>query len=156
MRRLLPAIIFFLILIYLLISFISRTPEEARIRKNLRKIENLLTTTTDEAAAAALIRANRAAEYFTEDCRIRANGFNINGREELSAVIHSTRRIAGSVQVRFRDISIRLKDEKTAEALLTAAATAQGETVVREVKLKLVKQAGSWKIKQAETVEILR
>ncbi len=149
--------------ILILLSFIilqnALRPEEARIRRNLRRLGSLLSKSEGEAIAAGLIRANRAAEYFDRDCRISINGFNINGRAELQSAIHSARGSLESAGVRFPDVKITFKDENTASARVTATVSANGlyrDTTARELKLLILKHEGEWKIKSAETVEVLR
>ena len=148
----------FLIISLLLLRGALRT-EEARIRRNLSRIESLLSKEADEPIAAGIIRANRTAEYFTQDCRINVNGFNITGKAELSAIIHNTRAGAAALKVRFHDVNITIRDEGAAEVFLTAAASSNGlarETIAREVRLIFLRRNGSWKIDSAETVEVLR
>ncbi len=149
----------FIVLLSIVILRAALRPEEARIRRNLSRIESLLSKAGDEAMAAGFIRANRTAEYFTQDCRIRVNGYNISGRAELAAAIHSARGGAASLSLRFTDVKISIKDENTAEAFLTAAASSNGlwrEVVAREVQLIFTRLDGEWKISSAETVEVLR
>ena len=145
----------------LLIFILQRTmrTKEARILRNLRAIENLLSKAEDEPAAAGIIRAARAAEHFTQDCRINVNGMNISGRAELSSAIHTARAAAGGLSVRLHDVSISITGEGSAEVRLTATARAggmTGETLAREAVLEFFKLDGAWKIKTAETVEVLR
>ncbi len=159
MKKIYVIILISLMLVFLLAAWRGRQTEQARIKRNLSRIESLLSKEEGEPPAAGIIRANRAAEYFTVDCRIRANGFNINGKAELSAAIHNARSAAAGIRFRFRDIEITVRDSGSAEAYLTAAASESGitgEIIAREMRLMLFKQNGEWRIASAETIEVLR
>ncbi len=159
MKRIYAIISALLIIVFILLARGRIQTEQARIKRNLSRIESLLSKEEGEPAAAGIIRANRAAEYFTGACRIKANGFNINGKAELSAAIHNVRSTVPGIRIRFRDIEITVKNSTSAEVYLTAIASESGitgETLAREVRLVLFKQNGEWKISSAETIEVLR
>lgn len=159
MKRIYAIISALLLIVFLLLARGWLQTEQAKIKRNLSRLESLLSKEEGEPAAAGIIRANRAAEYFTGDCRIQVNGFNITGKAELSAAIHNVRSTAPGIKVRFRDTEITVKNSGSAEVYLTATAAEggiTGETLAREVRVMLLKQNGEWKIASAETIEVLR
>jgi hypothetical protein len=150
----------FLIISLVIIWGVTRT-EEAKIRKNLKRMESLLSKSQDEPITAGIIKTGRAAGCFTRDCEIKVNGFNIKGREELQSIIHTARQSRADIKVGFYDIDIIISDRKTtAQARLTAKAVLdgrfKGEVVAREAKLVMRKENGEWKIQNAETIEVFR
>jgi ketosteroid isomerase-like protein len=161
MKRIFAAIAasLFILFAFLFMQRVLRT-DEALIRNNLKHLASLLSKPEGEAVAASLIKAGRAAEYFTEDCKvIKVNGYSAGGRPELFAAIQKARQNAQRISVRLYDIEIDLTDGNSAEANLSAAASADGlfgEITARELKLILIKRDGEWKIKSAETIEVLR
>ncbi len=134
-------------------------PEEARIRKNLNSIGSILSKQAGEPLASGLIRANRAAEYFAEDCYIRVNGQIISGKAELPSVIYQARQSSSTIKISFRDVKITLTDENTAKVLLTAYLSADGpiiDSTAIEVEIDMAKPEGAWKIQKLQTVDVLR
>ena len=159
MKKIYAIISVLLIIVFLLLARGRMQTEQAKIMRNLTRIESLLSKEEGEPAAAGIIRANRAAEYFTGDCRVRANGFNISGKAELAAAIHNARSAVPGIRVRFHDVEITFKNSDTAEANLTATASARGitgETLAWEARIVLLRQDGEWNISNAETIEVLR
>ncbi len=134
-------------------------PEEARIRKTLKSIESILSKQPDEPLASGLIRANRAAEYFSEDCYVRVNGQVIRGKAELPAVIYQARQSSSAIRISLRDVQITLIDENKAKVLLTAYLSADGpfiDSTAAEVEIDMAKLEGAWKIQKLQTVDVLR
>lgn len=152
-----PALV--LILLAVFAARRALRPEEAEIRRNLRRIAALLSKVEGEPPAAGFIRTQRAVEYFTEDCRIRAGGYRLTGQDELRAALQAARASASRISVRLHDMDIVITGETSAEARLTALAEADGpfgESAARELKILFSRLDGEWKIKHAETVEVLR
>ncbi len=147
------------VLSFFLIMRQALKPEEARIRNNLKSIESILSKQPDEPLASGLIRANRAAEYFAEDCHIRVNGQIVSGKAELPAVIYQARQSSSTIRISLRDIQITLIDENKAKVLLTAHLSADGpvlDSTATEVEIDMAKLEGAWKIQKLQTVDVLR
>jgi len=137
------------------------SPERV-IRKRLTELARAATVSGNESQLAALLNSQKVAGFFTGDIEINVDvpGSSqqvLNGRDQLAQQAMVLRSAVGSMQVEFYDIIVTVAPEKsTAEANLTLVARPAGrDKIVQELKFKLNKAEGGWRIYRLETVKTL-
>jgi 4-amino-4-deoxy-L-arabinose transferase-like glycosyltransferase len=138
------------------------SPERV-IRKRLTELAKVATVNGNEAPLAVLLNSQKLGGFFTADTEIALDvpGRSqqvLNGRDNLVQASVQFRPAVGNLQVEFYDIVVTMASDKTtAEASLTLVARVAGERdkIVQELKFKLNKAEGSWRIYRLETVKTL-
>ena len=138
------------------------SPERV-IRKRLTELAKVATVSGNEAPLAALLNSEKVAGFFTADIEVnlevpgRAQQV-FSGRDDLVQAAKLLRSAAGALNVEFYDIIVTVgPDKATAEANLTLVARTASERdkIVQELKLRLNKAEGAWRIYRLETVKTL-
>ena len=138
------------------------TPERV-IRKRLTELAKAATVSGNEAPLAVLLNSQKLAGFFTADVEInlevpgRAQQV-LGGRDNLVQAAMQLRSAVGALQVAFYDIIVTVAPDKaTAEANLTLVArpASERDKIVQELKFRLNKAEGGWRIYRLETVKTL-
>lgn len=138
------------------------SPERV-IRKYLTELARSASFGHNEAPMAVLLNSQKVAGFFTADVEIYMDvpGRSqqvLNGRDNLAQAAMQLRSAVGGLQVEFYDIIVALTPDKaTAEANLTLKAriAVERDPFIQELKLKLNKAEGRWRIYRLETVRTL-
>jgi len=142
-------------------TLVFPSPERV-IRKRLTELAKAATVSGNESQLAALLNSQKVAGFFTGDIEINldvpGNSQQVlNGRDELAQQAMVLRSAVGSMRVEFYDIIVTVApDKSTAEANLTLVARPAGrDKIVLELKFRLNKAEGEWRIYRLETVKTL-
>lgn len=138
------------------------TSEERAIRTRLLGLASDLNG--PDAGAASLLRAARFGDYFTDDVVVELGEGSppIIGRATLVGMAARLERRTTAARLKFDDIDVRLRDDRTAADVgLTASFMREdgtgGDAVdAREFALQLVKRDGQWRVARAAAVAALR
>ncbi len=138
--------------------------DERLIRKNITALAEVVSRPADESVLVALGRTEKVLALFTPDCRIMLDPPvpEINGREELTAVLMSGNRLPGEIKVEFKDVKVKFgSDRMEAKTIMTALATVpepedgRRVTEVREIEMAWKKTGDGWKIAVVKEIEVL-
>ena len=143
-------------------TLVFPSPERV-IRKCLTELAKAATVSANEAPLAVLLNSQKIAGFFTADTEIYLDvpGRSqqvLTGRENVLQASMQFRPAVGGLKVELYDIIVTVApDKSTAEANLTLVArpAAERDKIVLELKFRLNKAEGGWRIYRLETVKTL-
>ena len=138
------------------------TPDEAKIRRQLDRVEELIAKSGEEKALASADKARRLGELFTDDMaiRLRPVGQEIHSGAELVRPFVGLRHGMESIEVSF-DVEELVVGADAPVATLSARATVTGRGSGRSgsesfrVVMAWKKVRGTWLIESFDVVEQL-
>ena len=144
--------------------FIFSQREEAKVEKQFKFSAKKIEKTPEESQIVAVTKANRIREVFTETCNIHAPAHSFSediSSDELSTLFLTNRSHYLEISLKFYDFVIDFPEKDTAQVNVTASMEGKlttGELVedLHELKCKLQKIEGIWRLKEIEIVEVLR
>jgi hypothetical protein len=133
------------------------------IRQRLNQLAKTTSFAGNESPLARLANVQHISGFFTTDVEIRVDVPGrypqvLTGRDELTQVAMQARSVLSGLDVKFFDINVTVApDKQSAEANLTLRAKVAGDrdVIVQELKVKLNKSEGNWRINRIETVRTL-
>lgn len=132
--------------------------EEARVRKQLGKLQGLIEKTADESQIAGVDKARRLSELFTPDFAVEITpyGHTLSDRASLSRTAVGYRSRSERIGLSFRDETLDVDAERgIAEHDLEAVLTGDGRREAYRLHIQWAKDDGKWRIRRFEVVEIL-
>ena len=138
--------------------------EEAKVKKQFKFIAQEIEKTPEEGQIVAVTKAKRIRKVFTETCNIHAPAYSFSediSSDELSTLFLTNRSQYLEISLKFHDFVIDFPEKDTAQVNVTASMEGKlttGELVedVHELKCKLQKIEGTWRLKEIEIVEVLK
>jgi hypothetical protein len=132
-----------------------------KVKARLGDIAAALSVPADEGELGRVTRLAQLRKFVTGDVHIRIGreGADITSREAALAAA-GTFRPAGGWNLDFADVDVRVNDDDTARAFVTADATTKDPRAgtqtldSRDVTFLLVKQDGDWLVKEAEVKDL--
>lgn len=137
--------------------------DERQIRTLLAQAAAAAEVKPNENPLIRLAGANRMAGFFSSDAVIQVDAAGMDnrtlrGREELVQAVAAARSTLQEARVQLREVTVQLDSGgQGAGAQLVAIAylNGTGDPLVEELKLRLAKLDGHWKILRVETVRSL-
>jgi ketosteroid isomerase-like protein len=137
--------------------------DEKLIRKLLAETARTAEVQPNENPLFKLAAANKLVNFFTPDVVIKldAAGLDaraINGRDDFLQAVTAARASLQGARFQLHEVHVDVApDKQSATAQLVAAAYLNGgaDPLVEELKMRLKKIDGRWKIAAAETVKAL-
>ena len=144
--------------------FVFFQSEEAKVKKQFKRIAEKIEKTAEESIVVAATKANRISEAFTKTCTVHAPAYSFSGdvsSDELSTLILSMRSEYSEISVKLYDFVIDFPEKGNALAGLTASMEGKlitGESIgeIHELKCKLQKIEDIWRLKEIEMVQVLK
>ena len=132
-----------------------------KVKARLGEIASALSIPADEGDLGRVTRLAQLRKFITGDVHIRIGreGADITSRDGAMAAAASFRP-AGGWNLDFLDVNIRVDEDDTARAFVTADATTKdprtgAQTLdSRDVSFLFVKQEGEWLVKDAEVKDL--
>jgi hypothetical protein len=140
-------------------------PNEPRlIQKRLAALADCVSVSENPSAVANLAAGERLRDFFTSDLQVEvdvpASGrVTLSGRAEIIEAALAMRAQLGGLKAQFLDVNVTVEaGGQTATAHLTARATRPGDPdfFVQEMKLRLRKDEGRWRVFRVETIRTLK
>lgn len=136
---------------------------EAQIRKQLSKLEELVSYQADEGDMASLGKVKGLGSLFVEDVEIKLSGFagagNLEGRKQVQQAAMVARSQAKSLQASLHDITVQIAEDKssaTVEATGRAKVGGEGNSLVQDFVFTFEKTEEGWLIASVRTLKALR
>jgi len=136
---------------------------EGQIRKQLSKLEELVSYEAGEGDLASLGKVKRLGGLFTEDVAIKLAGFkgarSVEGRKQVQQAAMAARSQADSLRASLHDITVQVAEDKTSatvEATGQARISGERSSTVQDFVFIFEKTEEGWLIAKVKTVEALR
>jgi hypothetical protein len=138
--------------------------EEAKVKKQFKRVAKKVEKTPEESIVVSATKANRIGEAFTGICKVQAPAYSFSrdvSSDELSTHILSMRSQYSEISVKLYDFVIDFPEKGIAQAVFTASmegklTTGESTADLHELKCKLRKIEGTWRIEEVEIVEVLK
>jgi len=140
----------------------SRQTEDARIRKRLNELTELISDSAGASGQDLLIQPVRLGKFFTENVVITIGERlpEIRGRDHLVAMAQAAFSRETTINVSFEDIDVTVNSDKRhalviVNVLVTGASSDEARSVsTRQLELDMTKVDGEWLIQAVRPIEV--
>ncbi len=142
----------------------ARTVEKGSILKLFGRLSDYVSHSPGESPIKIAVKMNAIQDIFDSECELEAGQEWFSGTyspQEIASNVSRTKMTFKSIALSFKDISVELRDENSADSFCTvlfSAVKKDGKIIedVRELKVSLKKKDKRWVFSRFEIIETLK